>query len=238
MSHRFFLDSEVRDGRTILDGDQAHHAIHVMRSKVGDEVVLFDGKGTEHTALVVAAAKKKLHLEITSSRAIDRTARREVTIAVALPKGDRQKFLVEKLVELGVSRLVPLKTTRSVAVATVNVIDRLNRHVIEASKQCGRNYLMSVDHEHTLQQLIGSTPPDVSRFVANPTGEIDITIADHNQSTAAIIAVGPEGGFTDRELQEFEAAEWKSVKLGPTILRIETAAIVAAVLLAMNPADP
>ena len=135
MSHRFFLDSEIRDGRTILDGDQAHHAIHVMRSKVGDEVVLFDGKGTEHTALVVAAAKKMLHLEISSSRAIDRTVQREVTIAVALPKGDRQKFLVEKLVELGVSRLVPLKTTRSVAVATGNVIDRMNRHVIEASKQ-------------------------------------------------------------------------------------------------------
>ena len=97
---------------------------------------------------------------------------------------------------------------------------------------------MSVDREHTVQQLIGATSPDVSRFVANPTGEIDITIADDNQSTAATIAVGPEGGFTDRELQEFEAAEWKNVKLGPTILRIETAAIVAAVLLAMSPADP
>lgn len=237
MSHRFFLDSEIREGRTKLAGDQAHHAIHVMRSKVGDEVVLFDGKGAEHNAVVVAVAKKTLQLEISSSRTFERSAKRHVTIAVALPKGDRQKFLVEKLVELGVGHLIPLKATRSVAVANGNVIERMRRHVIEASKQCGRNFLMSVDQEHAVQQLIDSTPPNVSRFVANPNGELDVSLADNKQATAAIIAVGPEGGFTDQEQQDFEKANWKNVKLGPTILRIETAAFVGAVLLSKNSID-
>lgn len=234
MSHRFFLDSEIRDGRTILKGDQAHHAIHVMRSKVGDKLVLFDGKGTEHTALIIEAERKKLLLKLESSRATVRAIRRPITIAVALPKGDRQKFLVEKLVEVGVSRLVPLKTTRSVAVATNNVVERMNRHVVEASKQCGRNYLMSVDREHTVQQLISSTTRPAAGFVAHPTADQNITIADNDRSAAAIIAVGPEGGFTADELAEFADANWMNVKLGPTILRIETAAIVAAVLLGMN----
>lgn len=237
MSHRFFLDSEIREGLTTLEGDQAHHAIHVMRSKVGDEVVLFDGKGSEHDAIVVAVAKKKLHLEVSSSRAFERKRCRDISIAVALPKGDRQKFLVEKLVELGVSRLVPLKTNRSVAVASDNVVERMRRQVIEASKQCGRNYLMSIDDEHTVQQLIDSTSSDLSRFVANPNGAVDVSLADGQQTTAAIIAVGPEGGFTDREQQDFEKSEWKNVNLGPTILRIETAAFVAAVLLSRNPVD-
>ena len=234
MSRRFFLNSEIRDGVIVLKADQAHHAIHVMRSKVGDKLVLFDGKGTEHTAVIIQVAKKELHLKIESSTTLRGFNGRDITIAVALPKGDRQKFLVEKLVEVGVSYLVPLKTIRSVSVANDNVIERINRQVIEASKQCGRAYLMSVEPEHSVQDLIEGMNPHAVYYVADPRGEEELSVVDKDKSVGANIAIGPEGGFADEELVQFESAGWQNVRLGSTILRIETAAIAASILLGMG----
>ena len=232
MSHRFFLDAEIHDRKTTLEGDQAHHAIHVMRSKVGDKISLFDGKGTEHIAVIVEVGKKQLQLVVQQSAATVHQSQREFTIAVALPKGDRQKFLVEKLVELGAHRLIPLNTSRSVAVANEKVIERMNRHVIEASKQCGRNFLMTVEPESSILQLVATVSNADIRLVAEPYAQSNLIDSVSTKSQPAIIAIGPEGGFADEEHEMFQAAGWKNVCLSPMILRIETAALAAAVLLA------
>ncbi len=234
MSRRFFLNSEIRDGHVVLKGDQAHHAVHVMRSKAGDKLILFDGKGTEHVTLIVEVAKKELLLKIESSKTLSDFAGRDITIAVALPKGDRQKFLVEKLVEVGVNRLVPLKTTRSVSVANANAIERINRQVIEASKQCGRTYLMSVEPEQSVKNLIDRMTSHAVYYVADPSSEQELSVVDQDKSTVANVVIGPEGGFTDEELAQLQSAGWQDVRLGSTILRIETAAIAASVLLGMG----
>ncbi len=258
MSHRFFLESETADPIAIgteltLEGDQAHHAIHVMRFQPGDSFVLFNGRGTEYKADVVSVAKKRIVVAVVQAEQIPRSLATQITIAVALPKGDRQKFLVEKLVELGVARLVPLKTSRSVAAANPKVIQRLKKQVIEASKQCGRNWLMEVAEEQTLKQLAEmldtkiATDSQVSdsqaadshvsgdagpkRLIADPyQGKSIAAIASSMSANSVVIAIGPEGGFDDAENALAHELGFEPVTLGPSILRIETAALTAAAI--------
>ena len=231
MSYRFFLDADIVENRISLEGDQAYHAIQVMRLKVGDTLTLFNGRGTEHAAVIVGSTKKKLDLEVRSTTHHP-PAKKYLSIACALPKGDRQKFLVEKLVELGVSRLIPLQTRRSVAIGNQKVIERMKKHVIESSKQCGRNFLMEIEHQCTVDRLIETVPDSCARFVADPYSDSDLQLADSDEPV--VIAIGPEGGFEPGESERFAVANWQPMRMGHHILRIETAAIAAAVLLGMG----
>src|SRR5262249_26253437 len=144
--------------------------------------------------------------------------------AAPLPKGDRGKFLIEKLTELGVSAYVPLRTQRSVVHPAQTHSERLKRQVIEASKQCGRNILMEVRELTSWTQFL-STPglPDC-RVLSHPGGQG--VLAQHGERGDIAIAVGPEGGFSDTEISCASEAGWRIVGLGPRLLRVETAAIV------------
>ena len=144
MSERFFVEQPISGSTAELVDTEAQHLAKVMRAAVGDEVVLFDGSGAEFAAKVARIAKSAVTLEVVERREINREPRVELTLAVALPKGERQKWLVEKLTELGAARLVPLITERGVAQPVDAAVARLSRAVIEASKQCGRNRLMEI----------------------------------------------------------------------------------------------
>ena len=248
MSHRFFLESKpdtaedtpLTDwvGKTIeLDGDQAHHAINVMRFKLGDQIVLFDGAGVEHVGKIQAVAKKTISVLIVESRHVPRSVATRLSIAVALPKGDRQKFLIEKLVELGTDQLIPLKTNRSVAVASSKVIQRLQKQVIEASKQCGRNRLMKITESKTLAQLndlLESGDNDCQRLVADPYSGKPIVELVAGSANGFVVAVGPEGGFDESEVALLRINGFEPLSLGPTILRIETACLAVASILGIG----
>jgi 16S rRNA (uracil1498-N3)-methyltransferase len=234
MSQRFFLDSKPSDSRVELGGDQAHHAIHVMRRQIGDSIVLFDGTGVEYLAVIEDLTKKVLTLRIEKTVPSRRTIKTHLELAVALPKGDRQKFLIEKLVELGVSRLIPLKTTRGVSVANAKVVERLKKQVIEASKQCGRNILMEIQPEQTLKQLAASLSPDQLRWIADPNGSTPIGSPPSSSVDSVVVAIGPEGGFDESEIQLARELGFQPIQLGPTILRIETAAIAVASILGIG----
>jgi len=133
-----------------LSGDEAHHLTRVMRQKCGNLVTLFDGHGREFRAEITDSRKDRVTLRILETRIVDAEPQRQVTIAVSLPKGDRQKWLVEKLTELGCHRLIPLQTERGVAQCNDQVLERLRRQVIEATKQCNRTRLMEISHEKTV----------------------------------------------------------------------------------------
>jgi 16S rRNA (uracil1498-N3)-methyltransferase len=227
MSQRFFVETPIGDAARLTDAE-AQHLVKVMRAKVGDDVTLFDGTGWEFSGRISGIGKSAVDLDIVERRQVDRELRHSLTLAVSLPKGDRQKVLVEKLVELGVTRLVPLETQRSVAEATPAALIRLRRQVIEASKQCGRNRLMEIGEPQSLEQTLAQTPAALRRVLAHPSGEPIKEIAVE----PAVVAVGPEGGFTDEEVALAESAGWEIVALGPRILRVETAAIALAALLA------
>ncbi len=232
MSERFFIEHPPVAAEVTFDEAESQHLAKVMRANVGDVVVGFDGKGTEYRIELKSVGKKKVVGTIKSHADVSREAARQLTLAVALPKGDRQRWLVEKCVELGVTRLVPLLTKRGVAQPVEKAIERLRRAVVEASKQCERNQLMVVEPGQALDELLGSRSP--ASFLLHPSGE-----AFHHESILPVkevlAIIGPEGGFTDDEVALAAEHGCQVVNLGPRILRVETAAVSIATLVTALP---
>lgn len=228
MSERFYVESTPSGGRATLAGDEARHLARVLRAKPGDTVTLFDGRGGAWTARVAAVGRDRVDLDVGDALPPNPPPRAAVTIAVALPKGDRQKWLVEKLAELGVESLVPLTTTRGVAEATEAARARLERGVIEACKQCGRDTLMTIHAPASLADAIASAGAETTVLLADPAGPP----LDEPPAGATLVLVGPEGGFTPEEIDAATTRGARRVSLGRHVLRIETAAIAAAARLA------
>src|SRR6478672_6735494 len=153
MSDRFYVEQPILGPTAELAGDEARHLATVMRLSVGHEITLFDGGGNEFIARIAKVTKQSVHCDILERREISRELPFSLSLAVALPKGDRQKWLVEKTTELGVTRLIPLITERGVAQPVEGAIQRLRRGVIEASKQCGRNRLMEIAEPRRAPEL-------------------------------------------------------------------------------------
>lgn len=227
MTERYYAETAISGRTAKLAGQEAHHLIHVMRASPGSRVILFDGSGTEFTAHVERVGRAEVELAILSQATVDRESSPELTLGVALPKGDRQRWLVEKTVELGVRRFVPLATARSVSQAGPNALARLRRTVIEASKQCGRNRLMEIVEPQNWPDFLAATQAVPCRLLAHPTDEPSRSAQPIPASPdAAVLAVGPEGGFTPDEVAEAAASGWRAIDLGPRTLRVETAAIL------------
>jgi 16S rRNA (uracil1498-N3)-methyltransferase len=239
MSDRFFSAAPITTGRAALDGTEAHHLLHVMRVSIGDHVTLFDNSGVEFTAVIEKLGRRNVHLRIVDRKQISRELPFSMTVGVALPKGDRQKWLVEKLTELGVTAVVPLETARGVAQPTHSALERLERAVIEAAKQCGRNCLMQIARPRSWEQWISQSAsiagdprsPEPRRLLAHPGGRVLSTL-DLSIARNTALTVGPEGGLTEDELAVAITAGWQNVDLGPRILRIETAAIALTAAIA------
>ncbi len=227
MTDRYYAATPVSGGIAALDGPEAHHLIHVMRASVGEEVVLFDGSGLEFSARVEKLGRSRVELAVLERRRVDRELAIEVTLGVALPKGDRARWLVEKVVELGGRRIVPLVTARSVAGPTEKTLTRLRRTVVEASKQCGRNRLLEIAEPVAWAGFLTEVGSEPCRLLAHPRGEPCAWPSLERALPQGIVAaVGPEGGFTPDEVELAKASGWRTVDLGRRILRVETAAAV------------
>ncbi|HZZ82316.1 MAG TPA: 16S rRNA (uracil(1498)-N(3))-methyltransferase [Gemmataceae bacterium] len=231
MSERFYVNLPLTLGPFMLDGPEAHHLATVCRLRPGDAICLFNGNGREYRARINKVARRDIVLDIV---AVDEPARElpmMLEVAAPVPKGDRGQFLVEKLTELGVTTFVPLLCQRSNTHPRETRRDKLERHVIEASKQCGRNVLMRVADPMDWTKYASSGQADDLRILAHPHQAR--TLAEMPRPKAVTrIAVGPEGGFTDEEIALAQQLGWQMVSLGPRILRIETAAMVLAALMA------
>lgn len=226
MSDRFFSPSPITTGHVTLDGPEAHHLVHVMRAAAGQLVTLFDGSGAEFDAAIESVSRTSVDLRVVQRREVDRELPFPLTIGVALPKGDRQKWLVEKLTELGVTALVPLVTERGIAQPTAGAKTRLERVVIEASKQCGRNRLMQIAEPQAWAEWLTANRHDqiARRLVAHPGGT-PLAALDLSTPQPRQLAIGPEGGLTDTEIAAAAGHLWHAIDLGPRILRVETAAV-------------
>jgi 16S rRNA (uracil1498-N3)-methyltransferase len=170
-----------------------------------------------------------VELEVTERLTPDRELSCELEVAAPLPKGDRAQFLIEKLTELGVTRFVPLTTARSVVHPREAKMEKLQRYVIEASKQCGRNVLMDVCSLVDWAAYCRRSDLPQRRCFGHrgATGSIaDLSMKREDRRIAW--AVGPEGGFSEDEVKAALTAGWLPVDLGPRVLRIETAALVGA----------
>lgn len=223
MTRRFFFEGDLSLGEITLEGAEAKHLAVVMRSAPGDEFTLFNGQGGEYRAVVQAISKKSLVAELVAFDEVERELPFELTLCVAAPKGERCKWLVEKATELGVSRLIFLRTERSVAEPTPKAAQRFERTVIEASKQCGRNRLMAIEPATNLKAVLSRPADSCTRLFGDPNAAGE-PLFGQSQSPV-FIAIGPEGGWSSAEVDQLSADGWMGVSLGERVLRIETAAI-------------
>jgi 16S rRNA (uracil1498-N3)-methyltransferase len=226
MADRFYTNSPLAPGPALLQGPEAHHLATVLRAKPGERITLFNGDGCEYPAEVVAVNRKSVTVRVMS---IERPARElpiRLQVAAPLPKGDRGDFLIEKLTELGATDFTPLRTERSVVHPREAKLDRLERTVIEASKQCGRNFLLRIHGLTSWPEFARRDNLPRLRVLAHleESGDLPPELGKTN----ACVAVGPEGGFTGEEVELARQAGWQIVGLGPRILRVETAALMLA----------
>ncbi len=234
MADRFYCPN-LSGATASLDDSEAHHALHVMRVKPGQQIELFDGAGTTAQATVTKVGRRDVDAEIVSRAFQKRRVEGGVTIAAVPPKGDRLKWMVEKLTEVGIDRFVPLRSERAVVDPRQSKIEKLSHTVITASKQCGRDWLMEI-----------ADPAELSEFFETPSGGGEQVVMAHPggsafvPSTSALVEdnvtvlIGPEGGFTDDEVQRAKQNGIRLAAWSGPILRTETAAVVFAALVLAN----
>jgi 16S rRNA (uracil1498-N3)-methyltransferase len=224
MADRFYVNRPLALGPITLEGAEAHHLAAVRRFRAGDRVYLFNGDGREYAADVVVTAQRLVQLLVLSADEPLRELGFRLEVAAPLPKGDRAQFLLEKLTELGATSFTPLQTIRSVVHPRGGNIDRFQRYVIEASKQCGRNVLLRVEPLMAWERFCWRDDLPNLRIVAHPGSGRGACPSRKD----VVLVVGPEGGFTEEEVAAARAAGWQLICFGPRTLRVETAAIVLA----------
>jgi 16S rRNA (uracil1498-N3)-methyltransferase len=221
---RLFVRSALGESAAVeLDAGQANYLGNVMRLKEGAAVLIFDGASGEWLARIAAVGKKHMTLAV-EQRMREPETIPDVWLAFAPVKRAQTDWLVEKATELGVARLRPVSTQRTVAERVRG--DRMESIVIEAAEQCGRTVLPEIDDLQPLATLLERPSPDRTLYFADEAGGEPAAAAF--QSGPALILTGPEGGFTDGEREAIRAAaSVVPISLGPRILRAETAALAA-----------
>jgi 16S rRNA (uracil1498-N3)-methyltransferase len=230
MAERFFCAEPPLGDQLTLHAEESRHLSRVRRLGPGDVVEVFDGRGFATRAQVVAVARDRVELRVVGEPLRDRLAPCRLTLATAVPKGERFDWLVEKATELGVARLVPLVTEHSVVDPRSAKLDRLRRRIVEAAKQCGRNRVMELDPPTAWASFVLQVV-DQPRLLAHPDGLATPAWPRPRSGGSATLAVGPEGGFSDSEVASARAAGWLPVTLGETRLRIETAGLAGCSIL-------
>lgn len=230
---RRFLVGELAP-RVELAGHEAHHLLHVLRLGVGDEVVLFDGRGRASRAVVTGCSQSSASLE-TLDEEPSRESYLHLALGVAALKADKMATVVQKLTELGVTRILPFLAERGEvpAARASGGLARWRRVALEASKQSGRSLVPEIAEPRDLRSLLDAEAAS-ALFVAHP-GAPSIAFPPAGASVLAL--VGPEGGLSDAEIALAERRGARRFGLGPRTLRAETAAIVVAALLQHGAGD-
>ncbi len=225
---RLFVAPPLTAGLRVIDGAQAHYLGSVMRLKPGDPVKLFDGASGEWLAIARDVGRKTLTVELTEQLRPTETVPDLWLCAAPLKKG-RIDWVAEKACELGVARLVPVLTARTI-VDRLNG-ERLHAHMIEAAEQCGRTAVPELAEPVKLAALLRNWPVERALFFADETGGMPAAAAMAARPGPAAILIGPEGGFTPEERDAIRGLPQAiGIGLGPRILRADTAAAAAVTL--------
>ena len=236
MTPRFFVPPPLAAGLDItLPKGAAHHAAQVLRLERGAEVTLFDGEGGEYGAQIVRSSARGVDVRVTERRAVERESPLRITLAQALIASERMDYVVQKAVELGATAIAPIASVRCVTRLDGARAERKTEHwrqiAIASCEQCGRNRVPAVHapcelagwlrlrSTARLRLLLSPSSVESLRDISVPAGELELL-------------VGPEGGLAPEEEASALAAGFRAVKLGPRILRTETAG--PAMLAALN----
>jgi len=233
--NRFFCEN-LSQATAELTSSEAHHLINVMRLNLGDSVELFDGKGTLATAKITSISKRKVTLNIEHLEKAPPTQTAQVVIATSIAKGERFDWLIAKCTELGVDRITPVIFERTVKLGkNPKIIDRWHNIAISSAKQCKRLFLPVIDKPTPLEQtlaLIKADYPEAVFLLGSLEPDATSILTELSSPNDTIALIGPEGGLTENETDLLKKTNAKSVYLTETTLRVETAAITFAAILA------
>lgn len=200
------------------------HAIQVLRLKQGDMIRLFDGQGAEYEATLISVGKRESMVQLGQPLPSEVVSPLSITLIQGISKGDRMDIAIQKAVELGVNKIIPVVTERCNVQLKAERSDKKWAHwhgvVVSSCEQSGRNILPELSPIMSLQQAVTECQ---NGWILSPTAQTSLSALPPQQ--AMNIAIGPEGGFSDDEIQSAEQQGFQSLRFGPRILRTETAAI-------------
>ncbi len=235
--HRCYLPhAPFRDGLLTIEGEEAHHALRVMRLRTGESCEVFDGCGQAARTRVLSGQGSSMTVQVEELLPpLPPVA--DITLALAVPKGTNMDLIVQKAVEMGVSRIIPLITERTIVRLSgkdaATKADKWRRTVLEACKQCGVNTLPTLEDPQPYKQfLLRDDLPALKVQCAivphaRPLREV-LEEGRNKDRRACVLLIGPEGDFSPAEYAAAEAAGYIPTGLGPIILRVETAVFMAA----------
>jgi 16S rRNA (uracil1498-N3)-methyltransferase len=229
-----YVDAPLQTGRReSLEGSAANHIARVLRLGVGDSLTLFDGRGGEYAARIDSIRKQIVCVEVQEHTARERESPSRITLAQGISRGERMEWVVQKATELGVSRIVPLFTERSVVQLDAQQARKRVAHwtavAVGACEQSGRNRVPEIHAPLSLRAFLDSELEAV-RIVLSPRGTRRMSDIEA-PAAAVLVLIGPEGGLAPPEIDAAAQAHFVPVCMGPRILRTETAAICALTLL-------
>lgn len=225
---RIFVASALTAGAELdLPDEAARHVAQVLRMRAGEALTLFDGRGGEYAAVIVDAGRRDVRVRIDQHYPVDRESRLDVTLAQCVSKGDRMDYTIQKAVELGVSRIVPLLSERSVVKLDAERWDKKLEHwrgvAVSACEQSGRTRVPEVTAVQKLDAWLAAPAEGRLRLVLAPTESVSLRTLD--AAAAIALLIGPEGGLSDGEIAAARRAGCIGIGLGPRVLRTETAGV-------------
>ena len=210
--------------------DAAHHLAHVLRLAEGDLLVVFDGRGLEYPATIERMGKSAVTLRVAEPSEVNRESPLHVILAQGISSGERMDYTVQKAVELGVAEIQPLATERSVVRLSAERAARRVAHwqgiAVASCEQSGRNVVPQVHPVASVTSWLAQVPPDALRLTLSPDAASTLHEIERPRG-AIVLLVGPEGGLSPRERDDARAAGFNGLRLGPRVLRTETAALAA-----------
>ena len=227
---RSFVELPLQAGASVdLPDDAANHLLRVLRLQAGDACVLFNGDGHDYDARIVAAGKRDARAEITGARRIDNESPLRIVLLQGIARGEKMDWILQKATELGVARILPVDSERSeVKLDAARAQKRLahwREVVVAACEQSGRAVVPDVLPPQALAQ---AAPLREGRgLLLDPQGAASLATLGGQAFDACTLAIGPEGGWSPRDRGQLDAAGYEGVRLGPRILRTETAGIAA-----------
>ncbi|QIT54201.1 16S rRNA (uracil(1498)-N(3))-methyltransferase [Aquisalimonas sp. 2447] len=227
---RIHVSGPLETGAEIaLEGAAANH-LRVLRLRVGHPLIVFDGAGVSHHAQVVAVEKRRAAIRVREALHEAAESPLATTLVQGISKGDRMDWTIQKAVELGVHRIVPVITARSVVNTEPARLQKKHAHwqgvVVSACEQCGRNVLPALEAPVPLAQQ-WSHLPDIGRLFLDPEGGERLSTMPPPGTAGCTLLVGPEGGLNDNEAAVAREHAFRPVALGPRVLRTETAGVTA-----------
>lgn len=238
MRIRCYLPPQQWRGSTVqISGREARHLVQVLRVIPGMQVTCFDGQGREAAALIERVTKKTVFLQMKTPTAVLPAHSFEISLACAIPQGRRFESIIDQATQMGVSAIIPLVTARSVvrvpAPRLSSKQDRWRQIALEAGKQSGVNRLPkihSVTSWKSFVESFGGYDLVLQATVQEPREDLEKLLASAGTAQSILLVIGPEGDFTAQEIDQAVRAGAHRISLGPTVLRCETASLVATTL--------